>query len=162
MDSRNPFTPAAPRRAMWLKPVGRAALKEAGKVLAKYGLGESALIEQWAKIVGPRWAGVTLPIHLNRRSETLTLRVPGAVALELMHQEREVADRINTYCGRRLVKRLKLVQGPILRARPRRPQPRPLTAAEEDRIIAAAAPIADPGLKSALIALGRAIQSRAQ
>ena len=147
---------------MALKPVGRAALKEAGKVLAKYGLGESALIEQWAEIVGPRWAGVTMPVHLNRRSETLTVRVPGPVALELMHQEREVADRINTYCGRRLIKRLKLVQGPILRGRRRPPLPRVLSPAEESRIAALAAPIADPDLRAALISLGRAMRSRAQ
>ena len=150
----------APRRPMALKPVGRAALGAAGKVLAKYGLGEQALIERWAEIVGENLAGLTLPVHLSRRTDTLTLRVAGPFAVELMHQEAELVSRINTYCGRLLVKRLKLVQGPIARLKPRRPQPRPLSPAEEDALARRAAPIADANLRSALISLGRAIRTR--
>jgi len=160
MDSQFISAPAAPRRAMALKPIGRAALKEARQALAKYGLGESVLIEHWAEIVGPRWAGLTMPVHLNRHSETLTLRVPGVAALELMHQEREVTDRINTYCGRRMVKRLKLVHGPVHRLKAPRPSPRPLAAADEARLVQRASAIGDPALRAALLSLGQAIWSR--
>ena len=156
-----PYERLAPRRPMALKPVGRAALKEAGKVLAKYGLGENTLIEQWSEIVGAQWAGLTLPQHLNRRSETLTLRVAGPAALELAHQEAQLVDRINSYCGRRLVKRLKIVQGPLMRrSTPRRRPARALTAQEEQDIAESAARISDPRLKSALASLGRALRSR--
>lgn len=156
-----PYERLAPRRPMALKPVGRFALKEAGKVLARYGLGESALIEQWNEIVGSRWAGLTLPQHLNRKTETLTLRVAGAAALELAHQEAQLVERINAYCGRRIVKRLKIVQGPLIgRGATRRPKARPLTAAEEHHIAERAERIGDPALKAALASFGRAMRSR--
>jgi hypothetical protein len=150
----------APRRPMALKRVGRAALKAADKVLARYGLGESALVEQWHEIAGERWAGLTLPHHLNRRSETLTLRVAGPAALELMHQEMQLVDRINTFCGRRLVKRLKIVQGPIAWRPLKQPKTRPLSALEESRIAERVSPIRDDRLREALASLGRAFQAR--
>lgn len=156
-----PYERLAPRRAMALKPVGRFALKEAGKVLAKYGLGEHTLIEHWSELAGAHWAGLALPQHLNRRTETLTVRVAGPAALELAHQEAQLVDRINSYCGRRLVKRLKIVQGPLHRSGlPRRRPARRLTASEEQDIDARAAKIADPDLKAALASYGRAIRSR--
>ena len=156
-----PYERLAPRRPMALKPVARFALKEAGKVLARYGLGENALIEQWSEIVGAQWAALTLPQHLNRRTETLTLRVAGPAALELAHQEAQLVERINGYCGRRLIKRLKIIQGPLVRASsPRRPRARPLTSNEEREIAERAGKIADPSLKAALASLGRAIRSR--
>ncbi len=155
-----PYERLAPRRPMALKPVGRFALKEAGKVLAKYGLGERSLIEQWSEIVGSHWAGLALPQHLNRRTETLTLRVVGSAALELAHQEGQLVDRINAYCGRRLVKRLKIVQGPLPRNTSRRPKPRALTAQEERHIAERAERISDPALKAALTSFGRAMHSR--
>ena len=146
---------------MALKPVARFALKEAGKVLARYGLGEHALIEQWSEIAGAHWAGLALPQHLNRRTETLTLRVAGPAALELAHQEARLVDRINAYCGRRLIKRLKIVQGPLIRpGGPRRRRVRALTTNDELEVAERAAKITDPGLKAALASLGRAIRSR--
>ena len=146
---------------MALKRVGRFALKEARQVLARDGLGEQALIEQWGEIAGAQWSAITLPQHLNRRTQTLTLRVAGPAALELAHQEAQLVDRINAYCGRRLIARLKIVQGPLIRAGgPRRPKPRPLTAGEEHEITARSTPVADPSLRAALASLGRAIRSR--
>lgn len=150
----------APRRPVALKPIGRIAFKAADKVLAKYGLGEVTLIEQWPEIAGERWASSTLPQHLNRRTDTLTVRVSGAAALELMHQEAELVSRINAYCGRRLVKRLKLIQGPIIRSATKRPALRVLTEAEEEQLALRSASIADPELRAATISLGRAIRAR--
>ena len=156
-----PFERLAPRRPMALKSVGRFALKEAGSVLARYGLSERALVEQWGEIAGTRWAALALPHHLNRQSQTLTLRVAGPAALELTHQEAQLVDRINAYCGRQLVRRLKIVQGPPSRRDTRpRDKTRALTASEEGEIDARAAKIADPGLKAALASLGRAVRSR--
>ena len=156
-----PYERLAPRRPMALKPVGRFALKEAGKVLAKYGLGETALLEQWNEIAGREWGRLTLPQHLNRRTETLTVRVAGAAALELAHQEAQLVDRINSYCGRRLVRRLKIIQGPLTpHGSARRHKARALTPQEERHIAERAQRISDAGLRSALAALGRAMRSR--
>jgi hypothetical protein len=150
----------APRRRMALKRIGGEALKSARKALGKYGLGEAAIIENWGEMVGPRWAGLTLPQHLNRRSATLTIRVAGAVALELAHVEPQIVERINTFCGRALVARIKIVQGPLPRAAPRRPPPRRLTDAEEEHLAARGAPITDPQLRAALLDFGRAVLER--
>ena len=147
---------------MALKPVARFALKEAGKAFAKYGLGELALIEQWSEIVGAHWAAVALPQHLNRRTETLTLRVAGPAALELAHQEGQLVDRINAYCGRRLIRRLKIVQGPLIKASgAHRRGARALTQGDEREIAKRTSKIIDSSLKEALASLGRAIRSRA-
>jgi hypothetical protein len=150
----------APRRSMALKPIGRLAFKAADKVLAKYGLGEATLIEQWPEIAGERWASTTLPQQLNRRTDTLTLRVSGVAALELMHQETELVSRINAYCGRRLVKRLKLIQGPINRPAAKSRTLRILTEAEEEQVSRRASAISDPQLRAATVSLGRAIRAR--
>jgi hypothetical protein len=102
---------------MALKPIARAAHALARPVYKKFGLSEGAIAENWAEIVGAEWARRASPRHFNRQSQTLTLRVAGAHALELAHLEREFIGRINGFAGRELVKRLKLVQGPVSSAR---------------------------------------------
>jgi hypothetical protein len=98
---------------MALKPVARAAHALARPVFKRFGISEGAIAENWAEIVGAEWAVRASPRHFNRQSQTLTLRVAGAHALELAHLEREMIARINGFAGRDLVKRLKLVQGPV-------------------------------------------------
>lgn len=149
----------APRRAIALKPIGRFAVRAADKVLAKYGLGEAALMEQWPEIIGAHWARLCLPQHLNRRTETLTLRVFGPAALELMHQESELVSRINTFCGRRLIKRLKILQGPASRPRPPAKATRTVSAEDEELLTKRTAAITDLRLREALLSLGRAMKA---
>jgi hypothetical protein len=104
---------------MALKPVARAAHALARPVFKRFGISEGAIAENWAEIVGAEWARWASPRHFNRQSQTLTLRLAGAHALELAHLEREMIARINGFAGRDLVKRLKLVQGPVSSARAR-------------------------------------------
>ena len=150
----------SPRRPMALKPVARAAHALARPVFKKYGLSEAAIAENWAEIVGPEWARVTAPRHFNRQSLTLTVKVAGARAPEFAHLEREIIQRINGFAGRELVRRLKIVQGPVGSAPRRAAPPRPLAPEAAAAIDARAGVVSDPGLKAALSALGRAIKSR--
>ena len=156
-----------PRRPMALKPIARAAHALARPVYKRFGISEGAIAENWAEIVGGEWARRASPRHFNRQSQTLTLRVAGAHALELAHLERELIARINGFAGRELVKRLKLVQGPVTSAVLRRPPPPPLAGQalprERGRMLEPQAPamIADEKLRAALVALGLAIGSKA-
>ena len=68
--------------------------------------------------------------------------------------------RINSFAGRELVRRIKIVQGPLGPSRPRSVPSRPLSEPETAEIEAQAGQVADSGLKSALSALGAAIKSR--
>lgn len=149
-----------PRRPMALKPVAKAAHALARPVFKKYGLSEGAIAESWAEIVGADWAGKTAPRHFSRQSQTLTVKVGGARALEFAHLEREMIARINGFAGRELVKRLKIVQGPVGAPRPPAAPPRALSSGEAAEIAARAEAISDEELKSALSALGWAIKSR--
>jgi hypothetical protein len=143
-----------------LKPLARTARVFARPVMKRFGLSEGALGENWAEIAGPDWACVTAPRHLNHHSQTLTVRVAGARAVELAHMDAILIERINSFAGRQLVKRLKLVQGPVLPPRDRPPAPKPLSPEAEAAIAASAAHVADSRLQAALQTLGRAIKSR--
>jgi hypothetical protein len=68
-------------------------------------------------------------------------------------------ERINGYFGYRAVARLKIRQGPVPRARAKRPAPAPDPAAGR-AVDQAVADIADPRLRAALAGFGRALHGR--
>lgn len=132
------------------------------------------LVAHWPDIVGPAYGETTAPERLawprrpagvaddDHEPATLTVRCPGAVALRLTHEIPQVIERINMFFGYRCVGRIKLLQLPVHRLeRPARPKLRPLTAADEAEVAAAAAGIADEGLRGAVERLGRAVAGRA-
>jgi hypothetical protein len=142
---------ASRRRGGALRALAASLPKVAGKAFGRRGLAEGGLIADWPSIVG---AG------LSRGGEgTLTLRVESAHALALQHLEPLVIERVNGYLGYRAVARLRLQQGPLGRYRPpARPQPAPLTPAEEARLREQTATVGDAALRGALEKLGRAVR----
>ena len=81
----------------------------------------------WAAIIGPALAAVTVPRRLS--GGTLTLACAGPVALELQHLAGQVLERINAHMGKRVVERLRFVQdGAAPRPTPP-PQPPPVPVA---------------------------------
>jgi len=126
--------------------------------LAARGFAEADLVTRWAVIAGASLAQRCLPQRLSGKGEegaTLTLLADDRAALELQHQTPQLIDKINTYFGRPVVKKIKVVVGDI----PHQTAPirtrRALSAAEEERLFRATENVADPELKSALVRLGR-------
>ncbi|MBO1326146.1 DciA family protein [Acetobacter sp. TBRC 12305] len=74
------------------------------------------LLACWADAIGPAHARLTTPQRLS--AGTLTIGCASHVALELQHQADMLIARINTWCGDRLVTRLRFVHDPQAGRRP--------------------------------------------
>lgn len=149
----------------------------AGKALApliremdeRFGRGAAALEGRWVEIVGERIARVSRPQKLTKgrggSGGTLELRVPGAAALLIQHQEAEIIEQVNLFLGPGAVERLRIAQGPIkplpaAKVQPApAPAPPPLPAGVEAEL-ARELEAAPEGLRAALARLGRAVLSR--
>ena len=112
------------------------------------------LLADWAEIVGPGLARVTLPRRLA--GGTLTLACAGPVALELQHLAGPLLERINTALGGTVVQRLRFTQdmAPPPPARAAAPAP---DAAALAALEARLAGLPDGELRAALAALGRRV-----
>lgn len=155
------------------RPAPRAGRALNGVIKAldeRFGRGAGALESRWVEIVGEQIARVSRPQKLTRgragAGGTLELRVPGAAALLVQHQERDILQRVNLFLGEGAVERLRIAQGPIkplprpaTAAPPPRPKPAPLPAAVEAELKAEVAAAPD-GLREALETLGRAVRRR--
>lgn len=131
------------------------------------GLVDAKLLTDWPSIVGAQLAARCQPLKLGRDRNgaggVLHLGVSGGAALELQHSEPQVVERINSHFGYPAVARLRLVHAPIPRTALRPPHsPRPLSDDELAEIEAAAASIADPGLRTALARLGRTMRGHGE
>jgi hypothetical protein len=130
------------------------------------GLAEAKLLTEWPTIVGPMLAARCQPIRLSRSGDApggvLLLHVAGSAALELQHSAPQVLERINGFFGYPAVSRLRLIQAPPSRngSRPAAPADRGLAEADEVQLTQAVQAIRDPGLRTALLDLGRALKRR--
>ncbi len=155
---------AASRTGVGPRPLARLIPAVTAKAMARRSLALGALLTDWDSVVGPKLAARTLPLKLafprgRRENAMLHIRVAGALAVELQHAAPQVIERINGFFGYGAVARLKLVQGPV--GAPPRPRPDPQVGAADERALGlATASIADPGLRDALIRLGRALYGR--
>jgi hypothetical protein len=144
-----------------LQSVGAMLPRIAGKALHKQGLGEAQLVQNWAAIVGEKYAKSTSPEKLSfgrgeRRDGTLRLRVAPGVAIEIQHSEPVLLERINGFFGYRAVARLSLQQTWTRRQEPP-PRLRPLREGEAGALDQRVAPIPDDDLRQSLRRLGAAI-----
>jgi hypothetical protein len=138
--------------------------KLAAPALRRRGFTEAALLTRWSDIVGEGLARDAMPDRLafprgRNSGATLHIRVAGAAALELQHLAPQVVERINVFFGYAAVSRLALVQAPIAAppARSEAPPSAPVAAERTAAIDEAATDIADPALRTAIAALGRAV-----
>ncbi len=87
-------------------------------VMRRRGFRDVQIIDHWRSIVGAQLASMSLPEGLNHRGKdgaVLTVRVDGAMALEVQHLAPQILERINQFYGVEAVKRLNIIQGPIYR-----------------------------------------------
>jgi hypothetical protein len=143
---------------MALRALGATLPRLTRTALAKRGGAFAAVVTEWAAIVGPELAATSVPERLSEKTAVLQLRVEGAGAVELQHLAPLLIERINTFLGRDVVARIKLVRAPL----PRRPPPAPplagpVPADAAARIHQAVAGIADPELARTLERFGRTL-----
>jgi hypothetical protein len=153
-------------RIIAVKSVAQSAAQVAAPILGKRSLAEAELMLNWTEIVGESLARVSRPLKLSfprveggaKRDGTLQLRVLSAAALELQHMEPMLIERINGFFGYGAVSKIALRQGPIPNTGLRRtPPPKPLGAADEQRLKRNLGNIQDDELRQALERLGRAV-----
>ncbi len=153
--------PARPTRA-----AGQAVQSAAGPAYKKFRRSHNELAGVWPEIVGATLAQLTRPEHYQpgtglSNNGVLTVKVAGAIALDLQHMAPQVIERVNGYFGYQAIARLKIVQGPLPNAAtsPRRAV-RPLGAAERRALTDSLKPIDHDGLRAVLARLGTKILGR--
>jgi hypothetical protein len=145
---------------------GRASIApppNAGKATAKVmrplvpggAMGLRELQRRWGEIVGPPFAGKTSPEKLA--GGVLTLRAPGALAPFLQQQIPLLIERLRLAGAN--VTAIRLEQRALAAPKANiRPLKRALGPDEEAALAQALDRVDDPGLKSALLRLGRAVK----
>lgn len=119
-------------------------------------LRESRVWQVWGEAVGPQIAAKSQPAAF--RDGTLTVRVTGSAWMQqLSLMKQEIIAQLNEAIGADLVVDIFFKQGrldelPAENSAPAAPK-RELTAAEQQRLAELAAPVADPELRAALMAL---------
>lgn len=132
--------------------------------IRKRGFAQGEILRNWADIVGPRLAGLTVPERVQYSKKQghgarICVRVGGAAALELQHAAVQIVERINTYFGYRAISELKLIQAPV----PVLKEPgikTPRTVRLTGTAAAEIAKIEDPELAAALQRLGGHIYAK--
>lgn len=126
-------------------------------LLKDTGLGLNEMKRRWLEIAGEGFAKAT-PVKLA--AGTLTLHVPSALAPFLQQQTPLLVERLRVAGAK--VKAIRIDQRAPVRsaAQPSnvRPLQKPLSSAEEAALAQTLDPACDPGLRSALLRLGRAVK----
>jgi hypothetical protein len=168
MQSANP-----PRRKSAARPLADMVGQAIAPALAAKGFAGREVIGNWVGIVGERLAARSRPLRIDwprrpgqdgERSEpaTLVVLVESAFAPELQHAAPLLMARINGHLGWAAVGKLVLKQGDVQSERhPRRERDEPLPMSTVEDVSNAAARIAEPALKDAVMRLGLAISLRA-
>jgi hypothetical protein len=132
---------------------GKAVTALLKPLLRETGMGLNELKRRWAEVAGESFSRAT-PERLA--GGVLTLLAPGALAPFLQQQAPLLIERLRVAGAK--VKSVRIEQRAPARASPNvRPLRKPLTSTEETALAQALDPVSDPGLKSALMRLGRAV-----
>lgn len=126
-------------------------------LIPKGAMGIEELRHRWAEYVGAPFDAMCTPMKLSRG--VLVLAVASARALAVSHNEGVIKERLMTNAGID-IKSIRLEQrtAPVRMPSNVRPLKRALSPAEEAALAQALDPVSDPGLKSALLRLGRAVR----
>ncbi|WP_312796104.1 DUF721 domain-containing protein [Tianweitania sp.] len=162
---------AEKRRSYNAQPVSDLSTAILDPVLKRRAGISVGLVQSWEEIVGPKVASTSRPekIQWPRRAHeddpyqpaTLIIACEGLAAMRIQHEATEIIGRINGYLGFPAIGRIKIVQKPILHphAKPK-PELRPLTSGESEKLAGRVSVIEDEGLRKSLEALGRAVIGR--
>ena len=160
--------PTKPAQGFQGRAVGAVLGRITAPVMKKRGFREVDILSHWPLIVGAQLAALSCPERISRNGRgtqdgaVLTVRVEGAMALEVQHMAPLILERINQHYGAGALARLNIVQGPLpldyLKAQSARETP-----LSEDELVAAEAALegfANSRLKQALARLGARVERR--
>ena len=160
--------PTKPAQGFQGRAVGAVLGRITAPVMKKRGFREVDILSHWPLIVGAQLAALSCPERISRNGRgtqdwaVLTVRVEGAMALEVQHMAPLILERINQHYGAGALARLNIVQGPLpldyLKAQSARETP-----LSEDELAAAEAALegfANSRLKQALARLGARVERR--
>jgi hypothetical protein len=132
---------------------GKAVTALLKPLLKETGMGLNELKRRWREVAGESFSRAS-PEKLA--GGVLTVSCPGALAPFLQQQVPLLIERLKTSGAK--VKSVRIEQRAAARPAPNvRKLEKPLTSAEESALAQALDPVSDPGLKSALLRLGRAV-----
>lgn len=136
-----------------------AVLSPAGR---RRGFAAASVLAEWRLIVGDALAARCQPVMLEARGGVLHLQASSAAALEIQHVAPQILERVNTYVGFRVARRLRLTQAPLPPPPPlpALPASRALSEAEQGQLEAVVAGIVDAPLRQALLGLGQVLRGR--
>jgi hypothetical protein len=134
---------------------GKAVTAALRPLLKETGLGLGELQRRWADIAGESFARAT-PEKLV--AGTLVLRAPGALAPFLQQQAPLLMERLRVAGAKIKAVRIEQRAVTVKASANVAPLKRALTTTEEAALTRALDPVRDPGLKSALLRLGRAVK----
>ncbi len=132
--------------------------KIAKPAMRRRGFSDQTLMEHWSTIVGENLAALSQPIRLSRKGmgkasgAVLTVKVEGAMALEIQHFSPQIIERLNSYYGYLAISKLNIVQGPLY-TRPAPHIPKPPKQGMVNKLSATMQDIESPRLRQALARL---------
>lgn len=163
-------TASSPPRGKRARPPAPALGKAARALLAQFDAAASPAMAEiaarWAEIVGPRLAQGCQPDRITGRGENgvLHVRARGAAGVLIGAESARIVERINTFAGRPIVRKLAITRS-AMKPAAASPPPRvkrglsPRHALELEQSLAH---LSDKGLKAVLISLGAAVYARAE
>jgi hypothetical protein len=135
-------------------------------VTRRRGFATAELIAAWPEIVGGRWAECTAPekIAWPRKEDgglaMLTIKVDGPASIFVQHEAGQILERVNAFLGYGAVGKLRIVQGRVAGAGPRKKASNPTLPADREAELGARVEAVDEGpLRQALERLGRGVLS---
>jgi len=135
---------------------GKAATHLLRPLLPKTGMGLNELKRRWTEVIGAPFADKTSPEKLT--AGVLTLRAPGALAPFLQQQAPLLIERLRIAGAQVKTIRIEQRSTAPVKAANVRPLRAGLTPLEEAALADRFGEVADPGLKAALLRLGRAVK----
>lgn len=146
--------------------VGRLLQHALTPAARRHGFAETAVLADWASIVGPELAQLCQPIKVARRRGrsqpgTLVVQASPISILELQHSAPQIIDRINTYFGFPAIATMRLQAGRVRRhVVEKLVKFKPLSVDQREFITKTAEQVQAHALRTAVERLGNAVFSR--
>ena len=146
------------------KDVSHAILKALRPILKQTGSPISAVEARWAEIVGPALAKLSQPVKVvrSRKGAVLVVRARSAAAAKLQHISDIVVERVNLGSGKKITGlRIDHTQSTPPRGAASAPSSdtRNLSPQQRRNLVDGLKDVESPQVKSALAALGEAMQT---
>ncbi len=156
----NDMPQTKPARGFQGRSVGTLLARIVTPVMRKRGFRDIDVWTHWPVIVGPQLAAFSMPERISRRNTqgaVLTVKVEGAMALEVQHMAPLILERLNRHYGAGSITKIAIIQGPLPAKKQYRLQ-KPSSNEELVRAEAALGPFPDGPLKAALARLGARVK----